>query len=71
MKRILYDMGNFFLCQQTKLWSFFGTSVVVAVGRLSGDRLATTLVDRYNHHSFFIFHFFFSFFFLLRRVLFS
>ena len=30
----------------------FGTSVVVAVGRLSGDRLATTLVDRYNHHSF-------------------
>ena len=33
-----------------------GTSVVVAVGRLLGDRLATTLVDCYFHH-FFLFVF--------------
>ena len=43
---------------------FFGTSVGVAVGRRSGSRLATTLVDRYFHHSFlslsFLFFFFFS-----------
>ena len=38
----------------------FGTSVGVAVGRLSGDQLATTLVDRYFHHSFFFFFFIFS-----------
>ena len=42
-----------------------GTSVGVAVGRRSGGRLATTLVDRYFHHSFL------SFFFFLRRLLFS
>ena len=40
----------------------FGTSVVVAVGRLSGDRLATTLVDRYFHH-YFLFLFLFLFLF--------
>ena len=38
------------------LWQVIGTSCV-AVGRRSGGRLATTLVDRYFHHSFLVFFF--------------
>ena len=61
-----------FMSAQGDLVSFcpFGTSFGIAVGRRSGGRLATTLVDRYFHHSF-LFSFFFFFFFFLRRLLFS
>ena len=43
----------------TLFFQHFGTSVGVAIGRCSGGRLATTLVDRYFHHSF-LFFFLFS-----------
>ena len=41
-------------------------AVGVAVGRCSGGRLATTLVDRYFHH-----YFLFSFFFIFSVATFS